>query len=85
MDLSDLGLMALYSEVHPTVTYIVHYGINLLAPVYKLQVGAVGGGEGEREREGEERERESGMEERVGEREGKERAEERGEERREKR
>lgn len=38
MDLSDLGLMALYSEVHPTVTYIVHYGINMLAPVYKLQV-----------------------------------------------
>ena len=33
-----LGLMALYSEVHPTVSYIVHYGLDILAPVYKLQV-----------------------------------------------
>ena len=55
--------MALYSEVHPTVTYIVHYGINMLAPVYKLQVrtqeygergmeGELGGERGESEREG---------------------------------
>ena len=38
MDLSDVGLMSLYSEVHPTTSYIVHYGINMIAPVYKLQV-----------------------------------------------
>ena len=38
LDLSDIGLMSLYSEVHPTVSYIVHYGINMIAPVYKLQV-----------------------------------------------
>ena len=38
MDLSDIGLMSLYSEVHPTTSYIVHYGINMIAPVYKLQV-----------------------------------------------
>ena len=33
-----LGLLALYSELHPTISYIVHYGIDMLAPVYKLQV-----------------------------------------------
>lgn len=38
VDLSDLGLMALYSEVHPTISYIVHYGVCMLAPVYKLQI-----------------------------------------------
>ena len=38
MDLSDVGLMSLYSEVHPTTSYIIHYGINMIAPVYKLQV-----------------------------------------------
>jgi len=39
VDLSDLGLLALYSEIHPTISYIVHYGVNMIAPVYKLQVG----------------------------------------------
>ena len=38
LDLSSLGLLTLYSEVHPTISYIVHYGINVVAPVYKLQV-----------------------------------------------
>ncbi len=38
VDISMLGVMALYSEVHPTVSYIIHYGTNVLAPVYKLQV-----------------------------------------------
>ena len=38
VDLSDLGLLALYSEIHPTISYIVHYGVNMIAPVYKLQV-----------------------------------------------
>jgi hypothetical protein len=49
VDVNLLGLMALYSEVHPTVTYIIHYGLDVLAPVYKLQVricGGRGGGEG---------------------------------------
>ena len=41
LDLNELGLMALYSEVHPTISYIVHYGINMIAPVYKLQVSQV--------------------------------------------
>ena len=27
VDLSDLGLLALYSEIHPTISYIVHYGV----------------------------------------------------------
>ena len=38
MDINLLGLLALYSELHPTVSYIVHYGMDMLAPVYKLQV-----------------------------------------------
>ena len=38
IELSHLGLMALYSEIHPTISHIVHYGINMIAPVYKLQV-----------------------------------------------
>ena len=38
VDLSDLGLLALYSEIHPNISYIVHYGVNMIAPVYKLQV-----------------------------------------------
>lgn len=38
VDINMLGLMALYSEVHPTVTYIVHYGVDVVAPVYKLQI-----------------------------------------------
>ena len=38
VDISMLGMMALYSEVHPTVSYIIHYGMDVLAPVYKLQV-----------------------------------------------
>ena len=38
VDLSDFGLLALYSEIHPTISYIVHYGVNMIAPVYKLQV-----------------------------------------------
>ena len=38
LDLSSLGLLTLYSEVHPTISYIVHYGISVVAPVYKLQV-----------------------------------------------
>ena len=41
VDLSDLGLLALYSEIHPTISYIVHYGVNMIAPVYKLQVGTL--------------------------------------------
>lgn len=51
VDLSDIGLMSLYSEVHPTVSYIIHYGINMIAPVYKLQVVVVmlGRGRGGRE------------------------------------
>ena len=40
VDINMLGLLALYSEVHPTVSYIVHYGQDILAPVYKLQVRA---------------------------------------------
>ena len=40
VDLSDLGVVALYSEVHPTSSHIVHYGVNMIAPVYKLQVPA---------------------------------------------
>ena len=38
VDLSDCGLLALYSEIHPTISYIVHYDVNMIAPVYKLQV-----------------------------------------------
>ncbi len=38
IELSHLSLMALYSEIHPTISHIVHYGINMIAPVYKLQV-----------------------------------------------
>lgn len=38
VELNCLSLMSLYSETHPTVSYIVHYGINVVAPVYKLQV-----------------------------------------------
>ena len=38
VDINMLGLMALYGEVHPTVSYIVHYGVDVVAPVYKLQV-----------------------------------------------
>lgn len=38
VDLSDRGLLALYSEIHPTISYIVHCGVNMIAPVYKLQV-----------------------------------------------
>ena len=38
IELSHLSLVALYSEIHPTISHIVHYGINMIAPVYKLQV-----------------------------------------------
>ena len=38
VELSCLSLMSLHSETHPTISYIVHYGVNVIAPVYKLQV-----------------------------------------------
>ena len=40
IDPSYLGLTALYSEIHPTISHIIHYGVNMIAPVYKLQVGS---------------------------------------------
>ena len=38
LDLTDLGLLPLYSESHPSVTYVVHYGRTMEAPVFYLQI-----------------------------------------------
>ncbi|XP_011405011.1 PREDICTED: MAP kinase-activating death domain protein-like [Amphimedon queenslandica] len=38
VNIKNLAVLALFSERHPIITYVVHHGISVTAPIFKLQV-----------------------------------------------
>jgi hypothetical protein len=38
VSVKNLAILSLYSELHPIVTYVIHHGISITAPIFKLQI-----------------------------------------------
>lgn len=38
IDVRDLAVLSLYSETHSIIVYVVHHGISVISPIYKLQI-----------------------------------------------
>ena len=38
VDVKDLAVLSLYSETHSVVIFVVHHGVDVTAPIFKLQV-----------------------------------------------